>query len=68
MTLPTVSREFKLMTMAVVCALLVVFGHLILAKSFSDYFWLEYTAASIPFLMLALCLAAIRIAAKPDDD
>lgn len=54
------------MSMALLCAFLVIFGHLILAKAFAHYFWLEYTAAIIPFLMLGLCLYAIRIASRSE--
>lgn len=56
------------MSMALFCAFLVVFGHIILAKAFAHYFWLEYTAALIPFLMFGLCLYAIRIASREEPD
>ncbi|KJY84889.1 asparaginyl-tRNA synthetase [Vibrio galatheae] len=57
-------HEYRLMLVAIVCAGLLVFGHLILAKSFASYAWTEYTAAAIPFVMFGLCLFAIRYAAK----
>lgn len=58
--------EFRLVFVAIVCASLLVFGHLILAKSFADLAWTEYTAAAIPFVMFAICLYGIRYAAKND--
>lgn len=58
------NHEVWLVTMAIICAGLSVFGHLILAKSFADRIWTEYTAAAIPFVMLALCWGAIRYAAR----
>ena len=55
-------REVKLLVVALLCAALLIFGHLILAKSFADQLWTEYTAASIPFILLAICGLAIRFA------
>ncbi|NVD06849.1 hypothetical protein FCU94_07980 [Vibrio sp. JPW-9-11-11] len=57
-------REYRLLVVAIVCAALLVFGHLILAKSFTQFAWTEYTAAAIPFVMFGLCLFGIRYAAK----
>ncbi|NOH80560.1 hypothetical protein F0231_12490 [Vibrio sp. RE86] len=57
-------HEYRLMFVAIICAALVVFGHLILAKGFAELVWTEYTAAAIPFVMFGLCLYAIRYAAK----
>lgn len=45
-------HESRLLIVAVVCAALLVFGHVILAKSFAQLAWTEYTAAAIPFVML----------------
>ncbi|KOO08415.1 hypothetical protein [Vibrio hepatarius] len=59
-------HECRLIAVAIVSALLVVIGHLILSKSFSNMPLLEYTAAAIPFLMFALCLYGIRYASKVD--
>ncbi|WP_159652123.1 hypothetical protein [Vibrio atypicus] len=60
-------HEFRLIGIAIVCAFLLVFGHLILAKSFAGLAWTEYTAAAIPFVMFGLCWASIRYAASADD-
>lgn len=60
-------HEFRLVGIAIVCALLLILGHLILAKSFAEQAWTEYTAAAIPFVMLALCWMSIRYAAKTND-
>jgi len=57
-------REYRLLVIAIVCAALLVFGHLILAKSFAQLAWTEYTAAAIPFVMFGLCLFSIRYAAN----
>tara|TARA_Y100001956_G_scaffold74259_1_gene81152 strand:+ start:595 stop:846 length:252 start_codon:yes stop_codon:yes gene_type:complete len=59
-------HEFRLIGIAIVCAGLLVFGHLILAKSFAESAWTEYTAAAIPFVMLGLCWLSIRYATKAD--
>lgn len=59
-------HEFRLIGIALFCAFLLVFGHIILAKSFADLAWTEYTAAAIPFVMFAICLYGIRYAAKTD--
>ncbi|MDA0126588.1 hypothetical protein OH458_00660 [Vibrio sp. MarTm2] len=59
-------HEFRLIGIAIVCAGLLVFGHVILAKSFAGLAWTEYTAAAIPFVMLALCWLSIRYAANAD--
>ncbi|MBY5948037.1 hypothetical protein [Photobacterium rosenbergii] len=55
-----ITAELKLIIVAVVCALLLVFGHLILAKQLIQYAWVEYTAAGIPFLLFAIAAWAIR--------
>ncbi len=52
--------EVKLLVVAIGCALLLVFGHLILAKQLIDYVWVEYTAAAIPFVLFAIAAGAIR--------
>ncbi|EOA6548569.1 hypothetical protein ACI1IY_002709 [Vibrio vulnificus] len=59
-------QEIKLMIVAIFSAFLLVFAHLILAKSFSQLFWTEYTAAIIPFFMLGLCLLGVRYALNAD--
>ncbi|KGT35519.1 membrane protein, partial [Vibrio parahaemolyticus] len=47
-----VKHELRLMGVAIFSAFLLVFAHLILAKSFSHMVWTEYTAAVIPFSCL----------------
>jgi len=59
-------HEYRLVFVAIICAALLVFGHLILAKSFATMAWTEYTAAAIPFVMFAICIFGIRYAAKAD--
>ncbi|MDP2571421.1 hypothetical protein CW749_07285 [Vibrio sp. vnigr-6D03] len=61
------SQEVKLIIVAIVCALMLVFGHLILAKSFMGYVWVEVTAAAIPLLMVVICYVAVRTASKAED-
>lgn len=58
------TNQLLLVVVAIVCALLSIGGHLILSKSFSQFAWVEYTAAAIPFIMLGLCLFAFRSAIK----
>lgn len=64
MARPAVYPQVKLILVAILCALIVIFAHLILAKSFADQIWTEYTAAAIPFVMLAICVASVRYAVK----
>lgn len=54
------SAELKLLVVAIGCAVLLIFGHLILAKQLTQYAWVEYTAAGIPFLLFAIAAWAIR--------
>lgn len=61
-------HEFRLIGIALFCAFLLVFGHIILAKSFAGLAWTEYTAAAIPFVMFGLCWMSIRYAANADND
>lgn len=58
--------EVRLVVIAVVVALMSIFAHLILSKHFSEVAWVEYTAAAIPFAMLALCVFAFKYAQKAD--
>ena len=55
-----VKDEVKLLVVAIGCALLLVFGHLILAKQLIHYAWVEYTAAAIPFFLFVIAAGAIR--------
>jgi len=61
-------NEVKLILVAIVCALLLIIGHVLLAKAFADMAWAEYTTAAIPFVMLAICGVAIKFAASQDID
>lgn len=56
--------ELKLIPVAFVSAFFCIFGHLILSKSFSDYYWVEYTAALIPFLLMAISYGSVRYVMK----
>ncbi|UHJ58896.1 hypothetical protein [Vibrio furnissii] len=64
----SIRPEVKLIGVAILSALILIFAHLILAKSFAGLFWTEYTAAAIPFVMLAICILSVRYAAKMDID
>ncbi|GAK86787.1 hypothetical protein JCM19238_4395 [Vibrio ponticus] len=44
-----------------------IVGHLILTKSFSQFVWVEYTAAAIPFVMFGLCLLGVKLATRAQD-
>lgn len=68
MVVKRIGNELRLIGVAIVLALLLVVGHLILAKSFEGFFWVEYTAAAIPFIMFLLCLVGILSAAKSESD
>lgn len=61
-------HEIRLIIVAIIGAFLLIFGHLILAKSFSHFPWAEVTAALIPFLMFALCVGSIHYAVIADDN
>lgn len=63
-----VKHELRLIAVAVFSAFLLVFAHLILAKSFSHMEWTEYTAAVIPFIMFGLCVLGVKYAANADKD
>ncbi len=63
-----VKHELRLMGVAIFSAFLLVFAHLILAKSFSHMVWTEYTAAVIPFVMFGLCVVGAKYAARADED
>ena len=60
----SVSNELWLVGIAIICALLLILGHVILTKSFANMAWAEYTAAAIPFILFALYLFGIKSAAK----
>lgn len=60
-------HEIRLIIVAIIGAFLLIFGHLILAKSFSHLPWAEITAAIIPFLMFGLCLGSIHYAVHAED-
>lgn len=64
----TVGKEVKLIIVAIVCALLLILGHVLLAKTFADMAWAEYTTAAIPFVMMAICGLAIKYAIDRDVD
>ncbi|HHF3230725.1 TPA: hypothetical protein ACPJ2O_002281 [Vibrio diabolicus] len=63
-----VKHELRLIAVAIFSAFLLVFAHLILAKSFSHMAWTEYTAAMIPFVMFGLCIVGVKYAEKADRD
>lgn len=63
-----VKHELRLIAVAIFSAFLLVFAHLILAKSFSHMVWTEYTAAVIPFIMFGLCVLGVKYAAHADKD
>ncbi|HHF0557042.1 TPA: hypothetical protein ACPHT1_001111 [Vibrio antiquarius] len=63
-----VKHELRLIAVAIFSAFLLVFAHLILAKSFSHMAWTEYTAAVIPFVMFGLCIVGVKYAEKADRD
>lgn len=60
----SISNELWLIGIAIICALLLIFGHIILAKSFAHLPWAEYTAAAIPFVLFGLYLFGIKSATK----
>ncbi|WP_070966835.1 hypothetical protein [Vibrio sonorensis] len=62
----SVRSQMTLMVLAIVCALLLVLGHLILAKSFAHMAWTEWTAAVIPFVLAAICYFSIRFASRAE--
>ncbi|MBR9874921.1 MAG: hypothetical protein GYB23_11715 [Vibrionaceae bacterium] len=63
-----VKHELTLIMVAIFSAFLLVFAHLILAKSFAHYAWVEYTAAVIPFVIFSLCFVGVRYAVKADQE
>ncbi|WP_114767065.1 hypothetical protein [Vibrio rhodolitus] len=62
-----VNNQILLIGVAIISALLVIVGHLILTKSFVQFAWVEYTAAAIPFVMFGLCLLGVKLATRAQD-
>ena len=60
--------ELKLIPVALLSAFFCIFGHLILSKSFVGSDWVEYTAALIPFLLMAISYASVRYVIKLEKD
>ncbi|MGF1717530.1 hypothetical protein [Photobacterium chitinilyticum] len=56
------NKEIKLLAVSILCAALLVLGHLLLAKSLAEQAWVEYTVAAIPFVLFAIGALAIRFA------
>ncbi|MDO6498389.1 hypothetical protein [Photobacterium sanguinicancri] len=54
------NSEVKLIAVAVICAFLLIAGHVILAKSFAYMMWSEYIAAAIPFILFFIAVAAVK--------
>ncbi len=63
-----VKHELKLIMVAIFSAFLLVFAHLILAKSFVHYVWVEYTAAVIPFVIFGLCAVGVKYAKNAEQE
>ncbi|WP_041393994.1 hypothetical protein [Photobacterium profundum] len=68
MKISSIGSEGRLMLVALLCAALLILGHLLMAKSIAYQAWTEYTVATIPFLLIMICGAAIRYAVKHDGD
>ncbi|MGR5175395.1 hypothetical protein ACPV4B_00715 [Vibrio parahaemolyticus] len=68
MTGNKMNKEMKLLVVAVVIALLNIVSHLLLSKYFTDFPLLEFSLASIPFIMMLLCVFAVRYAARALDE
>ena len=60
----SLNTEVKLIIVAVVCAFLLIAGHVILAKSFAYLMWSEYIAAAIPFILFVIAVAAVKYTIK----
>ncbi|GAL29943.1 MULTISPECIES: hypothetical protein [Vibrio] len=58
------NRESKLLVVAIAIALLNIVSHLLLSKFFTEYSWVEMSLASIPFIMMLMCVFAVRYAAR----
>ncbi len=59
-------HELRLLAVTIVGAVLLIFGHLILAKSFADLPWVEVTAAAIPLILLILSVGSVYYAVKSE--
>ncbi len=59
-------HELRLLAVTIVGAALLIFGHLILAKSFADLPWTEVTAAAIPLMLLILSVGSVYYAVKSE--
>ncbi len=59
-----IKHEIRLIGIAIICALLLILGHVILFKSFADYDIVEPLSAAIPFVLMGICVFAIRAAMR----
>nr|WP_261836307.1 hypothetical protein [Vibrio ishigakensis] len=59
-----IRHEIRLIGVAIICALLLILGHVILFKSFVEYDVVEPLSAAIPFVLMGICVFAIRAAMK----
>ncbi|PSW15071.1 hypothetical protein C9I98_20725 [Photobacterium sanctipauli] len=49
-----ITTDAKLIMVAILCALLLIGGHLLLAKELVNQGWVKYTVAAIPFVLFAI--------------
>ncbi|WP_261824805.1 hypothetical protein [Vibrio neonatus] len=59
--------QLRIIVAMLIVAFLSIFGHIILSPVLAKFGWVEYIAAAIPFTMMALCVWAVRDAAKAQD-
>ncbi|ODP99755.1 MULTISPECIES: hypothetical protein [Salinivibrio] len=52
--------ELSMMVVAIICAALLILGHVIIIETLAYYTWAEWTAGAIPFVLFFMAWASIR--------
>ncbi|WP_025673487.1 hypothetical protein [Salinivibrio socompensis] len=53
-------EEIKMMVVAIICAALLILGHVIIIETLAYYAWVQWTAGAIPFVLLIMAWGAVR--------
>lgn len=61
-----VKQEVKMIVVALVCAVLLIIGHVVIIKSFAYEAWAEWTAGAIPFILFFIGWWSVSYCAKSE--
>ncbi|NUY55605.1 hypothetical protein BZG78_04375 [Salinivibrio sp. MA351] len=53
-------QEMSMMVVAIICAALLILGHIIIIETLAYYTWAQWTAGAIPFVLLLMAWGAVR--------